>query len=304
MRRRRRDACVLVVLAAMKPIAAKRMTAKGEAIYRAFIDSFYNASSSCGGRAVMLDVGANDGGFTSSFMKGRERWRSKCNFARRLGVYIVEPAIRFRALLERQVAVLNNHAKVHATFLPKAAWLSNTNLVFSISSKNSQTSHARGEGTAASNGDVIVPAFDLADFILALQPVDKLLMLKLDVEGSEYLVLPRLLGTGALCRVSHLIVEWHLERLTMEKRLAGLALKLSLRSQLASGCRTPPKVLFEEFRPLNYGVMVPGLLDEAVLHTDPGVTVASLPKHKLNYTLSLSKRHRKHEATFIDGSRL
>lgn len=54
------------------------------------------------------------------------------------------------------------------------------------------------------------PSFDLAEYILTeIEP----LVLKLDVEGGEYVLIPHLQKTGALENVSLLLVEWHGEPL-------------------------------------------------------------------------------------------
>ena len=64
--------------------------------------------------------------------------------------------------------------------------------------------------------------------------------LKCDVEGAEYDLLPHLLMTGALCRVTHLYMEWHLNIVSPERRLAALALRTALEHMLKSGCAQPP----------------------------------------------------------------
>lgn len=142
-----------------------------------------------------------------------------------------------------------------------------------------------------------VPAIDLADFVLrTLNAPTEVALLKVDIEGAEYTVLPRLLTAGVLCRVSHLIVEWHLAQASEAERLACLSLKLSLSLMLERGCASPPQVLHEEFRAMNAEVQVPGLLEEAMVHAPPGnyTKHVKMGRWKTNYTLSVSKRRFRH----------
>ena len=91
--------------------------------------------------------------------------------------------------------------------------------------------------------------------------------LKCDVEGAEYDLLPHLLTTGALCRVTHLYMEWHLNSVPPTRRLAALALRTTLEHTLHRGCVHPP-VWYEhdEYDVNNLEEEVPGLWQLALLH--------------------------------------
>ena len=68
-------------------------------------------------------------------------------------------------------------------------------------------------------------------------PVERpLIYLKVDIEGGEAALLPKLLVSGALCFVSYLRVEWHLNVLPEEQRLSIVSLKHALRSMLTHAC--------------------------------------------------------------------
>ena len=83
--------------------------------------------------------------------------------------------------------------------------------------------------------------------------------LKLDVEGAEYQILPRLLHTRALCRLRFLEVEWHLRNLPIENKLAGLALRDSLSDILKSTCPMPPSIVHNDMPINNVVAGIPGL---------------------------------------------
>lgn len=55
----------------------------------------------------------------------------------------------------------------------------------------------------------VVPCIDLSAFILThYQPTDEL-TIKMDIEGSEYATLEKMIETGAIDYVNFLAVEWH-----------------------------------------------------------------------------------------------
>lgn len=58
-------------------------------------------------------------------------------------------------------------------------------------------------------GDTFVQGFDLAAWVRAL-PEAKM-VLKVDVEGAEYVLLPHLIEQGLMDRFSLLLLEWHVE---------------------------------------------------------------------------------------------
>lgn len=54
-----------------------------------------------------------------------------------------------------------------------------------------------------------VPCFNLSHFILENYNKEDFLLIKMDIEGSEYPVLERMLQDGSIEYVDHLYVEWH-----------------------------------------------------------------------------------------------
>ena len=60
------------------------------------------------------------------------------------------------------------------------------------------------------------------------------------VEGAEYELMPWLLLHGAICRLRYLHQEWHLSKAPIERRLAGLSMRVALHTLLEQGCAEPP----------------------------------------------------------------
>ena len=113
------------------------------------------------------------------------------------------------------------------------------------------------------------------------------------VEGAEYELLPHLLVTGALCVLDFLVIDWHLNSLPADRRLAGLGLRHSLGATVRGGCKgSQLKVEHEEFRPINFGKPVPGLLNETVRHMPEGETRGELPHLGIKYLLGIEEESR------------
>ena len=90
-------------------------------------------------------------------------------------------------------------------------------------------------------------------------------------QAAEYHLLPHLLVHGALCRVSHLLVEWHLNAEPSPRRLDALALRLGLRMLLERGCPVPPRIIeHEEPESTNLHVGVAGLAELSRAHETNG----------------------------------
>jgi hypothetical protein len=94
-----------------------------------------------------------------------------------------------------------------------------------------------------------VRALDLARFILdELLPFASTIVMKLDVEGAEYELLPRLLATGALCAMDLVFLEEHpSSRAPAQKALFEHAKALLLvHDHAQTGCRVRLSLLDDE----------------------------------------------------------
>lgn len=66
---------------------------------------------------------------------------------------------------------------------------------------------------------VEVDCFDLSDYISKLCNSKDRIIIKMDIEGSEYDVLERLIETNVVSMIEHLSVEWHSHFFTNEQEM-------------------------------------------------------------------------------------
>jgi hypothetical protein len=57
-----------------------------------------------------------------------------------------------------------------------------------------------------------VPAFDLAEWMRRTFSEQDYVVMKMDVEGTEFELIPRMIDTGAICLVDELFLECHYNR--------------------------------------------------------------------------------------------
>ena len=212
------------------------------------IDQFLQAvePGSTGRRAVHIEVGANNGAFTSSSYKKLCRTRmsgiTRPENERHLFI-VVEPQPQFRAHLAAQAERLSgNSTACKVVFLEAAAWKSDGHISFVLSRDSRGAGVADGVRTLGKRvvpKTVTVASVDFAAFLhRTLRPSD-LVFIKVDVETGEFVLLPYLLQRGALCDLDFALIEWHFSKITERLRLGALGLRLSLAQTLERGC--PPR---------------------------------------------------------------
>ncbi len=90
--------------------------------------------------------------------------------------------------------------------------------------------------------------------------------------------MPHLIVSGALCRATHLLVEWHLNKLPYSRRLRFLGLRLAFDELLTKGCQSswaarrqanasfPRVIAHDEYASNNFHAKVPGLEELLFAH--------------------------------------
>lgn len=263
------------------------------------VEAFLESAVASGRPGLVLDVGANDGRWTSEVIRMAEahQWRNRGK-ARGVAPALVEfvmfepqPLFRQRlaSLVNRTSIPARRQHNISVEHISSAAWTHATTLSFFTSRQNSEVASAleamgrffQDVDEVKQKADLTVGAIDFASYLLgrwSRVSEPPVVLLKLDVEGGEYKLLPRLLVSAALCPVSFLHVEWHLYALPPPKRKAAIALKTSLRDILNDGCPSthaslPPRMLYhdEEASFLNFFYdtrAVPCLMEEAAVRTN------------------------------------
>lgn len=116
-------------------------------------------------------------------------------------------------------------SKKKVTLLPYAAWVKNETLLFEVNhdSIKEEEEKAKGKGMGrikpvqssevggASSG-VEIEGFDFADWLRRTVTEKDFVVMKMDVEGTEFDLIPRLFETGAICLIDEIFLECHYNR--------------------------------------------------------------------------------------------
>ncbi|KAG8377087.1 hypothetical protein BUALT_Bualt09G0131900 [Buddleja alternifolia] len=160
---------------------------------------------------VYVDVGARSYG--SSIVSWFKKQYPKQN--KTFDIYAIEADKTFHDQYKYKKGV---------TLLPYAAWVKNESLFFEINSDpgHKEMANDRGMGRiqpvqsaggSTSSGDVDeIQGFDFADWLMNTVSEKDYVVMKMDVEGTEFDLIPRLIETGAICLIDELFLECHYNR--------------------------------------------------------------------------------------------
>ncbi|XP_030466017.2 uncharacterized protein LOC115685142 [Syzygium oleosum] len=195
------DAEPLIVEEPLKPWITLKRNIKNIKYLPSMVDiSFKN-------RYVYVDVGARSYG--SSIVSWFRKQYPKQN--KTFEVYAIEADEHFYEEYK---------LKKHVTLLPYAAWVKNETLSFEINRDPGQKSEDKGRGMgriqpvqSSSDGEVAtIQGFDFAEWLKNTVTEKDFVVMKMDVEGTEFDLIPRLFETGAICLIDELFLECHYNR--------------------------------------------------------------------------------------------
>lgn len=153
-------------------------------------------------RCIYVDIGARN--YESSIGSWFQKAYPKQG--RNFTIFAIEADSTFR----QSYAM---HSEVN--FMPYAAWVRNESLMFGSDVKGNRS---KGMGRIYRwpqklEGDfTVVQGLDIAEWLRNVAGEDDLLIVKMDVEGAEYDLLPKLVDTGVICLVDELFLECHYNR--------------------------------------------------------------------------------------------
>ncbi|XP_057549633.1 uncharacterized protein LOC130827799 [Amaranthus tricolor] len=164
-------------------------------------------------RYIYVDVGARS--YSSSIGSWFKKQYPKQN--KTFEVYAIEADTSFHQEYEAK--------KKQVKLLPYAAWVKNETLFFEINhdpgdDPEEKGSKGRGMGRikpiqshdGVSSGVDKIVGFDFAEWLRATVTETDFVVMKMDVEGTEFDLIPRLFETGAICLIDEIFLECHYNR--------------------------------------------------------------------------------------------
>ncbi|KAK3032874.1 hypothetical protein RJ639_037051 [Escallonia herrerae] len=183
----------------LKPWIALKKNAKNMKYLTAMADINFKE------RYVYVDVGARSYG--SSIVSWFKKQYPKQN--KTFDIYAIEADKTFYEQYQNKRGV---------TLLPYAAWVRNETLFFEINSDPGHKEVEKGRGMGRiqpvqSGGNVDeIQGFDFANWLKSTVTEKDFVVMKMDVEGTEFELIPRLFETGAICLIDEIFLECHYNR--------------------------------------------------------------------------------------------
>ncbi|CAH1445996.1 unnamed protein product [Lactuca virosa] len=113
-------------------------------------------------------------------------------------------------------------SKKGVTLLPYAAWVKNESLTFEINQTPGDENVEKGRGMGRiqpveSGGGIVgsvdeIQGFDFAEWLKNTVTEKDFVVMKMDIEGTEFDLIPRLIETGAICLIDEVFLECHYNR--------------------------------------------------------------------------------------------
>lgn len=154
-------------------------------------------------RNIIIDAGFHVGSFSAGFLEKEK------NFF----CYAFEPN---DLLLEKSKYVREKY-KDRLIFSNKLVWIEDTEMELSIGIEGMKASSVLSKG-GLSIKKIVKEAFDFSGWVQqTIKDNDKVVM-KMDIEGSEYYVLPKMIKDGSINLVDKLIVEFHCHKMDDTKK--------------------------------------------------------------------------------------
>lgn len=112
-----------------------------------------------------------------------------------------------------------NDIRKHCTLIKKAVWISDGQVWFYLDTKDYDgSSMLRWKKNIFKPRKIKVPTVDLSRWILESFDNNDTIILKLDIEGSEYRVLKKMISDGSIGYIKHLYIEFHARKARILRR--------------------------------------------------------------------------------------
>ena len=217
-----------------------------------------------GSRVTVLDVGANNGDWSNQTLF---RLLPYCRSRLHLSVEMYEPQPWFGGTLQKIISgaaaanasspgSTSEASSLRVIHTQAAAWSKDGNTTFYVPGGTNKLPRSRTATLMldhakqhAETSRLVVRMVDLAPRF----PRDaNVLLVKIDVEGAEYSLVEHLLSRHALCRVTHLHIEWHRNSAPpteQEQSKVGGGLRATLEQRLRTECDGggPSHILHEDY---------------------------------------------------------
>ena len=157
-------------------------------------------------RKVYIDCGSNKGKITRDFLN-----EGNTDFE----YFLFEPLPRFHEEYNIGEMIKKDYPDIKLTYSAEAIWIKDEELKFFVCGRGHEGS-SLCENKVSNKMDhehpLIVQGIDFSSWIMENFSKDDHIIIKMDIEGAEYQVLPKMITDGSVEYANKMIVEFHSSR--------------------------------------------------------------------------------------------
>ena len=157
-------------------------------------------------RKIFIDAGAHDGCSVRKFRKETDK-NNECF------IYSFEADSSFAQYFNKGIV---NHK-----FINKAVWIRDGKENFYISKEPLKAGGTlikkKKSGKVDKRNPITVETIDFSKWVLKNLSKDDFIILKMDIEGAEYQVIPKMIKDGSFNFINLLWIEWHWPKINYSK---------------------------------------------------------------------------------------
>jgi len=166
---------------------------------------------------IFIDAGANDG---CSVLKFRTQVDTNCEY--HIYSFEVDPDFKY-----------NFNDIPNLTFINKAVWIEDGKKEFYRDFDKNRYSGTlikkKRSGDLNKDNPLIVDTIDFSNWVRTTLSKDDFIILKMDIEGAEYYVIPKMMDDGTFDYINELWIEWHWSKIKLpQERHNELVAKITI----------------------------------------------------------------------------
>ena len=158
-------------------------------------------------RKIFIDAGAHDGCSVKKFRKEHDKRKEYFIYS-----FEIEPD--FSSCFNN----IENHV-----FINKAVWIEDGTKKFYRSKEKLRAGSTlikkKKSGQVDKEHPIIVETIDFSKWVFDNLSKNDYIILKLDIEGAEYEVIPKMIKDGSFDYINHLWIEWHWPKIKHPQKL-------------------------------------------------------------------------------------
>ena len=115
---------------------------------------------------------------------------------------------KYNEVLDNVTKIIQSYGHTHYLYKQSAAWIKNENLTFYVDTRQKGWGSSVHEKFAPFKTKIVAKGFDISEIIDQYSQEDYI-VLKIDIEGTEFPLFEHLLQQGTINKVDYIAIEFH-----------------------------------------------------------------------------------------------